>query len=189
MASFVVRVERIRDILSAWQAQMAKIYGPPTCNPGRLGLIKIQWTDRHKLGSLSHPYFKMKKELVQGFDEDRWDRIQWFYYCDNDYGNTLRLYDSEHLASSNPRQTYLELRNQRGGRRVDDRVIFRGENLGGESESLKDFFRNTFSDYWPAGAAPSETRPPWTRVIDVMGMYCEDRTHYFETKNRALGTP
>ena len=56
-------------------------------------------------------------------------RIQWYYYCDNRKGNTVRLYDSEFFQKF--RRLYVEQKNY---------DILRGTDLGDTDEALKQEF-------------------------------------------------
>ena len=130
MAMFVVRIEDMSALIASWETLLLEACG---------GLTRSQ------------PVFDTL---------DQWPRIKWFYYCDNRNGNTIRLYDTEHMAQvgTSPydgHHYYLEHDDR--GREHFERVIIRGEhmwpgeeaNLGNRESLINRFRRNPLWKRWP----------------------------------------
>jgi len=76
-------------------------------------------------------YFDYKEGVATQLNENEYSRINWYFYNDNDEGNTIRLYDSEFQKDFC--KLYVEHKNY---------VILRGHNLGKAHETLKQKFRD-----------------------------------------------
>jgi hypothetical protein len=170
MASFVARITDMRALLDSW-------------------------ADLLKAAAGSFRSFKANERVFETLDE--WPRIQWFYYCDDQNGNTIRLYDSKHFDHFG-RDDYLE----KDGREHKERVIMRGENMWGEGNALQDRFREESAwELFSARQAPLlpqivppqrllqgqrvMKRPGGIRTIDIQrGMSLELRLWYFEHVNQ-----
>ena len=70
--------------------------------------------------------FHYDLQLVRELSLPKWARIKWFYYCDQQEGNTIRLYDREFFQGF--RHLYKEPRTC---------VILRGNDLGKTSGDVK----------------------------------------------------
>lgn len=70
--------------------------------------------------------FHFKGEIVRELQRREWKRIRWFYYCDQQDGNTIRLYDREFFAR------FKHLYWAQG-----DYVILRGNELGTPYDKVK----------------------------------------------------
>ncbi len=74
-------------------------------------------------------------ELIKQLASKEFERIRWFYYCDDRDGNTIRLYDTQFFNKFNH---YYDDSNYR--------VILRGKNLGSDNEDTKKQIINLFSE-------------------------------------------
>jgi hypothetical protein len=171
MASFVVRIPDIQKFLDGWESLLN--------------------------GASGQQELTANEQVVA--DLHKWPRLQWFYYCDDQNGNTLRLYDSDHF-SKHGSGYYLEP----DGRRKEhfERVIWRGRNMWSGDEAdhkrpeslLARFRKHSAWQLFPARHAPlpSGVEPPKElgvklrqRTVDIQaGMSREIRLWYFETVNR-----
>jgi hypothetical protein len=79
--------------------------------------------------------FHYDPQVVTGLKHSTWARIRWFYYCDQQGGNTIRLYDREFFDNSE--RLYEE---------TQSCVILRGENLGKPSGEVKIAIRRELRD-------------------------------------------
>ena len=100
MASFVARIADMKDLMDSWADLLADSEGPQV--------------------------FVANESVFATLEE--WPRIRWFYYCDDQNGNTIRLYDTEHFSHFGGGY-YLE--EDGVGREHRERVIIRGENMWG----------------------------------------------------------
>jgi hypothetical protein len=97
MSSFVVRIDDIRALLRQWKTLLT----------GRAG-----------------PTFTMNEKVLRELGQ--WPRIKWFYYCDDQDGNTIRLYDTEHMSRYS-QAYYLEPNSW--SKEHYERVILRGKRM------------------------------------------------------------
>lgn len=174
MPSFVVRIPDMKALMRSWKALLAN-------GPGG------QW-------------FTLNKEVLRSLNQ--WPRIKWYYYCDDANGNTIRIYDTEHLqryGGSNYLESYSV-------REHFERVIIRGHNMwSGEQAKLKDedslrkqFRNNAAWRLFSASSAPLKpdmnapngvhfvhlkVGPPRTANI-MAGMDLNVRLWYFEAVNQ-----
>jgi hypothetical protein len=168
MASHVVRIENLEVLVKAWINEVTAHCGTPEFHDGGDRVI-IAWptpyvlpgedpewlTYRKKTVRREPPFFTFKKGMFKSLQGTKWERIHAMYYVDNDYGNTIRLFDEEHFNVSGNQELYLELENSGQDGRYPDRVLFRGENLGKETQGLKKDFRKHFGGIWSASGAPA----------------------------------
>jgi MoxR-like ATPase len=106
--------------------------------------------------------FNYKPNLFTYLNSPEFQRIQWFYYCDDRDGLTIRVYDrafrQQHLAD------YVD---------ANQYVVLRGEHLGTDgNDVLKGQYRNAFVK---AEAATRKALPNMPHV----------RTDFFEHRNNA----
>ena len=73
-----------------------------------------------------------KQDLVNHLREDEYRRVKWFFYCDDKYGNTIRVFDHQFLEEY--------------GSLLKKKVLVEGKNLGREGEPLKSKMLDLFSD-------------------------------------------
>jgi hypothetical protein len=203
MASYLVRIERLEDLFNDWVAHMTTLLGQPS-QWLDMGVVTIEWpalfvpnplppgetpetTKRNgRVTPREKPFFRYRQGMWESLRGNEWNRIQWFYYCDDFQGNTVRLYDMEHFGV--PGNQYLYLETDLVGHDVQfaDRVLLRGEWIGKADQSLKLYFRNTFSQpVWGAKSAPidQQRRPSRSEKVDVMGMcdqFFDKRHAYFQ---------
>lgn len=85
--------------------------------------------------------FDYRHRLGETLKEERYKRIKWFLYCDQQDGNTIRLYDSEFRKDS--RDLYLSDNSQS----PDYWVVLRGKNLGDPGGDLKTMIRERLNEY------------------------------------------
>jgi 5-methylcytosine-specific restriction protein B len=102
------------------------------------------------------------KEIIEKLNSPKYKRIKWFLYCDQQDGNTIRLYDSEFYDKF--KNLYKE---------PDTYVILRGKNLGSveEEEGLKQKIMELF-----------EEKPPAPREINTNDP--KACLEYFQDKNK-----
>lgn len=74
-----------------------------------------------------------KQDLLNHLKEIEYRRIEWFFYCDNRQGNTIRVFDRPFLEKYESSFT-------------EKSVLLRGENLGRESEPPKSEMLRLFKD-------------------------------------------
>jgi hypothetical protein len=79
-----------------------------------------------RLGADTNAIFHYNPEVLEELNGRTWTHIRCFYYCDQHYGNTIRLYDRQFLRRF--QHLYREPRTC---------VILRGKNLGNASGDLK----------------------------------------------------
>ncbi len=161
MSSFVARIDSMAQLLKSWN----------TLLEGRSGVA-----------------FTFNEDVLNSFDQ--WPRIKWFYYCDDQDGNTIRLYDTEHFLRFGGAQ-YLENGSDNGHY---ERVFIRGRHLWMKDEtaslirppSLRDRFRhNHVWELWRANVAPA----PSGRINIQSGIDRELRLRYFEAAYRNNAPP
>src|ERR1700693_2513861 len=174
--SFVVQINDMNALLESWNQMLA------TANGSQV--------------------FTMNDEVLQTLSE--WPRIRFFYYCDNDNGNTLRIYDTEHFERFGG-SSYLE-RDESQSQGHYERVILRGKNMWAVDEanlkrpqSLRKRFRdNPAWVIFSASQAPIRpgSHPPVELGLRVVrrgnlstvdierGMVRERRLWYFESLNQ-----
>jgi hypothetical protein len=170
MSSFVVRIDDMGAFIDSWQELLK--------NP-------------------QAQVFTVNNQVFQTLDE--WPRIKFFYYCDDQDGNTIRLYDTEHFNHFGG-SSYLEPDGYR--KEHFERVIIRGRNMwSGDQAALNrpDSLRNRFrtNRAWKrfsARGAPlrAGTHPPpqlgmpiHRGTVDIQGgMLRERRLWYFESVNQ-----
>jgi hypothetical protein len=172
MSSFVVRIPDMNALTKSWSALLA-------AGPGGQ-----KFTFNKKVGNTLKA----------------WPRIKWFYYCDDQDGNTIRIYDNAHLGHFGGSH-YLEPDGVR--KEHFERVIIRGRNMwsGDEAKlnvekSLRNRFRNNPAwRLFSARRAPLKpemlppprvrVRPGPSRTADIQGgMRREVRLWYFEAVNQ-----
>ena len=81
------------------------------------------------------PKFDYDSRVIDELEQTENERIKWFLYCDQQNGNTIRLYDSKFFRER--RDLYKE---------PGTYVIFRGKNLGEPEEKLKKDIRELFGE-------------------------------------------
>lgn len=171
MARFVARIPDMGRLLDTWEALLKNSSG-----------LQILTANEELFADLNN-----------------WPRIRFFYYCDDQNGNTLRLYDSEHFEKFGG-NFYLEPDGQR--KEHFERVIFRGKNMwsGDQADSKRQdsllmlFRTNPAWQLFPARHAPIRvgSRPPIElgfivrqNKVDIQaGMSRERRLWYFENVNQ-----
>ncbi len=99
MGSYIVKSANLREVVRQWR-QLAQ-----QLKPG------------HR--------FDLRESLFDHLEQPQFQRIQWFYYCDNDQGVTIRLYDRAFTAAHNG--DYID----------QDDCVLRGIGLGDEQDNLK----------------------------------------------------
>jgi len=167
MASHVVVIENLEDLIKAWIQIISA-----TCGTPRRELvgdtIYIRWTKpyvppgedanvivrRNRRLKRENPFIAFKRGMLESLRGDQWKRIRWYYYCDNDFGNTIRLYDTEHFTIPGNPARYLELENSGKDGPYPDRVLIRSENIEKETKPLKKDLRKPFSGRWAASSGP-----------------------------------
>ena len=161
-----------------------------------MGALMLSW--RELLSGATGQKYEYNEQVLRTLGE--WPRIKWFYYCDDQNGNTIRIYDAEHLRHFGGSH-YLNLDGVRKGHY--ERVIFRGEKMwsGDQAElnigdSLRNRFRNNPAwQIFGARRAPLraemqvptgvEVRLASTRTADIQaGMLRKVRLWYFEAVNQ-----
>jgi hypothetical protein len=195
MASHIVIVNDIEEIFNRWVLEVSKISGVAESVPIEDGKIMVRWNKTYSGEEADDttecPFFCYKEGLFECLKTEKWARIKWFYYCDNDRGNTIRLYDEEHYQFENNSDHYLQHRGKFGelvGQRPD-RVLIRGENLGKENQDLKLAIQRQFSSSggrWPANSAPTDIRGrrPTCKTMRLCEQFFEKRLAYFQHANR-----
>lgn len=147
------KVEHGTRTFIAWEQQ----YVPPN------GKAEIRKGSGEGVIPEGMPYFCLKTGMFDTLEGEAWKRIRWYYYCDNERGNTIRLYDSEHFSQHE--DAYLELLGSGKHGSFVDRVLLRGENLGRVGYVLKQQLRRCFAKCDPANKAPLG---PYSPTVDVM---------------------
>jgi len=175
MSSFVVRIDDMGALLQSWRLLL------PNAPRGQV--------------------FTFNREVLRTMSQ--WPRIKWFYYCDDQNGNTIRVYDAEHLQRFGGSH-YLEADGVR--QEHFERVIIRGRNMwsGDEGDltnqdSLRNQFRNNpawrrfsarraplRSGMQPPAHVPVQPSPPDPpETADIQrGMSRNVRLWYFEKLNQ-----
>ena len=187
MARFVVETNDLEALFERWRSILTNHCGQARQWTEANDMVHIEW-DRPYVPEgedptyvffqranreRRNPFFRHKKGLFDSLQDGKWGRICWFYYCDDAFGNTIRLYDTEHFEWGLNRSVYLELEanGQWLGRpqRYDDRVLIRGENIEFAGKPLKKSLKGCFSKSASARSAPFVERGG---RIDLEGM-CE----------------
>lgn len=171
MASFVAHIPDIHQFLDSWEALLKDASGQQELTAN--------------------------EQVVA--DLHNWARIKFFYYCDDQNGNTLRLYDTEHFKQFG-NGYYLEPDGHR--KEHFERVIWRGRNMWSGDEAndkrpdslLARFRKNSAWRLFPARQAPlrPDVDPPKELEVKVRqgkadiqaGMSREVRLWYFESVNQ-----
>lgn len=115
MASFVVKIDDMQALLLTWKKLLAT--------------------------AKSTPVFTKSNAVFHTLEQ--WPRIKWFYYCDNLNGNTIRIYDTQHLHAHG--HFYLEPNTW--SKEHNERVIIRGERMWTDDQAnlgCKQSLRNQF---------------------------------------------
>ena len=106
-----------------------------------------------EMEQLSHDRaFVYRDRLGETLTEERYKRIKWFLYCDQQDGNTIRLYDSE-FRKDNP-DLYLSDNSQS----LDYWVVLRGKNLGDPDGDLKKLIRERLNEYSKSPVTATDER-------------------------------
>jgi hypothetical protein len=222
MASWVVRIDDLQQCVNGWITAVSAYCGQPTITGvGWGGLVRVQWPQcyvppgedpnwvlfRQRHVERLPPVFEYADGLFASLSTVAYQRIKWFYYCDNALGNSINLYDAEHFNDPSNQGLYIELIGSGRWLGVNQdfpmRVIFRGINLETETRQLKRHdLRATFQDIVSAGSAPLPRPPtagaaadPLQRLlahtppdpVDVEGMceqFFEKRHAYFQYQTR-----
>ncbi|MBX9677238.1 MAG: hypothetical protein K2X38_00655 [Gemmataceae bacterium] len=174
MSSFVARIDDVPALLGSWEQMLKEASGSQE--------------------------FTANEEAIATLDQ--WPRIKWLYYCDDQDGNTLRIYDAEHLDHFGGCY-YLELDGYR--KEHFERVVIRGRKMWSGDQaalnkpaSLRNRFRNNpawklysarQSPMRPGTQPPSELKMQVKRAnpstVDIQaGMLRERRLWYFESVNQ-----
>jgi hypothetical protein len=111
--------------------------------------------------------FDYRQEVVEALGHSKWRRCKWFYYCDQQDGNTIRLYDREFFHDCP--DLYVE---------ACTYVILRGKNLGKPSGNVKTAIRRLPS----LGLKPPEELPPGINTNDP-----EKCLYFFDGLNNDSG--
>jgi hypothetical protein len=175
MSSFIVRIDNLGALLRQWKELL---------------------TDR------KGPTFILNEQVLKKLSQ--WPRIKWFYYCDDRDGNTIRLYDTEHLSQYG--QCYY-LESNHWSKEHYERVVIRGRRMWSGTEadvkrtdSLRLRFRRE-SPWRIYGARRAPLRPVMPAMpqlqfdvhcrvgnpstVDIQGGMCRDlRLWYFEAINQ-----
>jgi len=174
--SYVVKIDDMQKLLSKWKELLAEA----DVNP------EFSYNDT------------VLKELSQ------WPRIKWFYYCDNADGNTIRIYDTEHLNHYGGAY-YLETNTW--SNEHYERVIIRGRRMwfdNSANDQLESQLRDRFRQESPwrlFGARSAPIRPemdppdginvrystnsPSSRLVDIQtGTDRDTRLWYFHGQNQ-----
>ena len=196
MGSYVVRISNFENLVNEWRGIVTDLCGDGPVETF-LGRVHTEWnhpyvpsptlwepgedeeTVLHKkqLKARGFPFFELQSGICESLRAEQWRRIQWFYYCDNDLGNTLRLYDTDHFETPGNDMLYLGLWEGK----FPDRVVIRGENLEKENHALKNRLLDSFDERHTAASAPGHGLP--RTPIDVMGRcphYVAKRHAYFQ---------
>jgi len=96
-----------------------------------MGLLLEKWNELLMDAGKTHENTQ-NQQVINDIGLEKWQRIKWFYYCDNQNGNTIRVYDTEHMASygrtkQNGDLFYLETITR--SKEHYERVICRGKNM------------------------------------------------------------
>lgn len=174
MSSFVARIDDVPALLDSWEQMLKEANGAQE--------------------------FTVNEDVFATLDQ--WPRIKWFYYCDDQDGNTIRIYDKEHLDHFGG-SYYLEPDGYR--KEHFERVIIRGRKMWSGDQaalnrpnSLRNRFRNNPAwKLYSARQAPIRpgTQPPTElemqvrrgnpSTVDIQaGMVREHRLWYFESLNQ-----
>jgi hypothetical protein len=87
--------------------------------------------------------FQYKQNLLNHLMEDEYRRIKWFFYCDDDEGNTIRVFD----------RRFIE--NFGGSLSASDKpLLLRGKGIGPEGKSPKTEMLGLFPDVKRKGEYP-----------------------------------
>jgi hypothetical protein len=104
--SYVVKCDDLAFLFDTWVKQVSTFCGDPSTSTDPTGIITISWHKpytpraRHRNDLVTPkacPSFQYKDGLLDTLVMPQWRRVMWYYYCDDDYGNTIRLYDWEHF--------------------------------------------------------------------------------------------
>jgi len=85
----------------------------------------------NQMERLAKDKFSYDKKVIEELNRDQYKRIKWFYYCDQQEGNTIRLYDSKFF------EEFRDLYKEPG-----TYVILRGRDLGEPEGTLKKNIRD-----------------------------------------------
>ncbi len=134
------------------------------------------------------PFICYQNGMLESLQGPKWERIKWYYHCDDAWGNTIRLYDQEHYSLGNNANLYLEKQANYGflGNR-EDRVLIRSENIGTTKNLLKQRMFSIFEPlFWPSTSAPTdENRPtPRCNVEKLCEQFLARRLAYFQNPQR-----
>ena len=174
--SFVVKINDMPALLDSWERMLKKSSGSQT--------------------------FTVNAHVFDALALQEWSTIKWFYYCDDDNGNTLRIYDEKHFETFG-NAYYLE-RDDSQSQGHYERVILRGKNMWSDDEanlknrqSLRKQFRdNPAWSIFSARKAPIRPgcSPPKQLGFTVLGypptvnieagMFRERRLWYFLNLNQ-----
>ncbi len=124
-----------------------------------LAQLLEKWKARVRPGA-----FKTNQPLLDALQES--PHVQWFYYCDDDAGNTFRLYDDALITR------FLSTRMD-----PDQYVIVRGKNVGEEGTAEKNLFLQDFESCTPADEYNLRRVPANENKDDV-------RRRFFEARNQ-----
>src|SRR6266542_1803535 len=80
-----------------------------------------------------------RRQLVEALRSEEFQRIHWFYYCDDARGNTIRVFDEAFFEKY--RHLYRE-----PGHEPPSYVVLRGHDLGTEQEATKQKMRALFGE-------------------------------------------
>jgi hypothetical protein len=190
MASHIVVIDKLEDLLKAWIQIISASCGTPRRE--LVGdTIYIRWTKpyvppgedqewivrKKRRVRRENPFIAFKRGMLESLKGDQWKRIRWYYYCDNDYGNTIRLYDTQHFEIAGNPARYLELENSGKDGTYPDRVLVRSENIEKETKPLKKDLRKPFSGRWAANSGPvgevATTSPSTTQSLTTSAIPVE----------------
>src|ERR1700677_1641494 len=148
MSSYVVRVTQLQTLFTNWTTHITNLLGTPS-QWDESGIVTIEWpalfvpnpllrgeteetitNRRGRVVPREKPFFRYVQGIWESLQGDQWNRIQWFYYCDDFQGITIRLYDKEHFGRNRNALLYLETDPIGHDVKLPDRVLLRGENLG-----------------------------------------------------------
>ena len=192
MARHVIKIKNLKSVVDHWTNEVTKLCGVPSENTKK-GVKTIQWHSRYEapveLGDEEEqprdpPFLCYKPGVFESLDGPRWDRIKWFYFCDDHWGNTVRLFDEEHFREGRNASLYLERKNRIShlGTR-EDRVLIRTENIGKDVHPLKECMASIIgTSIWPSSGAPSDEmgRAPYCDAEKICEHYLDRRLAYFQ---------
>lgn len=159
MASYIVEISNFATFLQAYRALVARAV--------EQGIQPGATTDDVPGDRLN--------QVVQSLAHRQNASVKWFYYCDNQRGNTIRIYDRP-LRNANPDLFY----DREGGETF---VVLRSREVGSAGEALKVEILGLFDRSVKTSELPRRLGNPPGRMVDRVPRDPDARCALFESLN------